>query len=451
MTYVSDMESYAPSSLVKIFRAVPRFSHSDSVETIFTEERMDYILGLLFLPGFLVSFFFLWSLSLVVLKCLTAPHYHHRRNRRKLFFRRNSTSLIIFLCSFVLLVTCSLLLIGKGQQETKTTLVLIHDEIENLEKIEMQTIEKLEYLIDIHNKSVSKIYSIFDALFQARDDIQEYGTEGYRSLERSEFLSLDIHNNIDGKITDLDSNQHGHDEEEKVEVSHDELKQEKSDLIDGFWSLYNYSDTMMEEIKIFHNESKELNNQSKDALWLSYNDTNNIKCVILRGEVFFEEIKKLKDDSLHWMGSLLLEFRKVTGEALSLTDTAKWGLKKFQRITTRSLFGVISVLVLSSYLIVGIALSTTRFSKIKRIYSKFLSYFVLPLFIVTILLCITGFTIIAVVAVINADACENPEDTITKVMEWWKVEEGGIVEQLVNLYILSVSLSFIFVPNYLTL
>eukprot|EP00547_Thalassionema_nitzschioides_P004836 CAMPEP_0194218518 /NCGR_PEP_ID=MMETSP0156-20130528/23952_1 /TAXON_ID=33649 /ORGANISM="Thalassionema nitzschioides, Strain L26-B" /LENGTH=654 /DNA_ID=CAMNT_0038947905 /DNA_START=39 /DNA_END=2003 /DNA_ORIENTATION=- len=63
---------YNPVPATSFFRGFPRFGHSDKFADIITskEERQDYIAGLLFAGLFVLVIMFVWTVALLVLKCI---------------------------------------------------------------------------------------------------------------------------------------------------------------------------------------------------------------------------------------------------------------------------------------------------------------------------------------------------------------------------------------------
>jgi len=173
-------------------------------------------------------------------------------------------------------------------------------------------------------------------------------------------------------------------------------------------------------------------------------DVNTTRIQIGMINKSLNEVNGLKNESIKVLGLLgdldiggLFEFEKFIDNTMSFLFEMKGILKHISSYTNIAGYSTVIVLLLPSCLILGIALSTIQSSKIKKTYSKYLSCCILPLFILTIMIYIVGLVALGVTSSMNADACENPEDTITKILEAKKVVPGGITEQLINFYVLS--------------
>lgn len=67
MSYVSPV--YEPTQAVESFNGVPRFDHSDDITNLIDGDRLDYILGAIFIPCFLLSAYILWIVLITIFKC----------------------------------------------------------------------------------------------------------------------------------------------------------------------------------------------------------------------------------------------------------------------------------------------------------------------------------------------------------------------------------------------
>lgn len=71
-TYSIDYEGpiYDPTYHIELFHDSPRFGHTDDITNILKggSDRTDYILGILFISLFCLTFFLLWSIAILLLK-----------------------------------------------------------------------------------------------------------------------------------------------------------------------------------------------------------------------------------------------------------------------------------------------------------------------------------------------------------------------------------------------
>lgn len=113
------------SHATRMMRDLPRFGHSANFAYLVgsREQAEDYLYGLLFAGIFLITFFAVWTIMIIVFKCLgqekvgffsgsamKVPHGSKRPRRVR----------IAFLVSSVVLVVFSLLLVTKGLTQIKT-------------------------------------------------------------------------------------------------------------------------------------------------------------------------------------------------------------------------------------------------------------------------------------------------------------------------------------------
>ena len=118
-------------SIAKNFHDVPRFGHDDEFSLLFSDDKRelnDYIQGILFIPCFLLGFFFLWALILVVFTCLGPKKvgflsgFHIKEPKPSLSIPRKKFRLPalvrgIFLFSGIIVIVFTILLVALGLNE----------------------------------------------------------------------------------------------------------------------------------------------------------------------------------------------------------------------------------------------------------------------------------------------------------------------------------------------
>lgn len=66
MSYVSP--EYEPTTAVENFNGVPRFGHSDDITNLIDGDRLDYALGVIFIPCFMISAYIVWVVLISIFK-----------------------------------------------------------------------------------------------------------------------------------------------------------------------------------------------------------------------------------------------------------------------------------------------------------------------------------------------------------------------------------------------
>ena len=133
------VEQYEPIGQIHSFSKLPRFSNSDDISLLFStddDERQDYTLGLLFLSTFIISFFVVWMMYIVVLKCIgpklvgVFSGYPYAKDGRQVICGR-----LVLILSSLSIIICSILLVTKGLTElqyTVDTVVMTNNEMKSI-------------------------------------------------------------------------------------------------------------------------------------------------------------------------------------------------------------------------------------------------------------------------------------------------------------------------------
>eukprot|EP00529_Nitzschia_sp_RCC80_P010694 CAMPEP_0113509838 /NCGR_PEP_ID=MMETSP0014_2-20120614/37798_1 /TAXON_ID=2857 /ORGANISM="Nitzschia sp." /LENGTH=624 /DNA_ID=CAMNT_0000405713 /DNA_START=279 /DNA_END=2150 /DNA_ORIENTATION=- /assembly_acc=CAM_ASM_000159 len=168
------VEVYEPISQVNSFSKLPRFSNSDDISLLFSsseEDHEDYTLGLLFLSTFIVSFFVVWMMYIVVLKCIGPklvgvfsgyPYVKDGRRPQVICGR------LILVLSSLSIIICSIVLVTKGLTElqyttdtivaTNNEIKLIHEEssilVSNIDEVSSRALPVRNELVEFLRKDV---------------------------------------------------------------------------------------------------------------------------------------------------------------------------------------------------------------------------------------------------------------------------------------------------------
>lgn len=125
--------NYVQVKLVNILHRVPRFANTHNVVILLTEDRWDYVRGIIFLPAILMSFFFIWAVLLLFSKykynVFSCRHCSSSNKKTRINPRYCYIPLIIFLMSFGSIVICSSLYISKGALHTASSFKVIADQV----------------------------------------------------------------------------------------------------------------------------------------------------------------------------------------------------------------------------------------------------------------------------------------------------------------------------------
>ena len=105
------------------FAAVPRFGHTTDIIDLLFGDRVDYIKGTLFISAFIFTFLIVWSLVIIILKCMgeragffAGREFIHEKEGCMECGRlsRNGASRLLVLLSGIGLILCAIVFPTKG-------------------------------------------------------------------------------------------------------------------------------------------------------------------------------------------------------------------------------------------------------------------------------------------------------------------------------------------------
>lgn len=163
---MSDTTAYEPISAVKSWGGITRFGHEREFAALFSpdkDEQVDYSVGLIFVTALLFTFFFVWTVAIVVLKCmgpyqvgfLSGYHFVKPDDVEKDRYRRPFWVRIAFLNCGVFVILFSVLLVTQGIGNLKTTAKEVGESNKDIQNLVKEANGIAATLVDIGESSVA--------------------------------------------------------------------------------------------------------------------------------------------------------------------------------------------------------------------------------------------------------------------------------------------------------
>jgi hypothetical protein len=201
------------ANAVESFHGFPRFSHSGNFALLFSDnpdEVEDYILGLLFIACFVMSFFTVWGLILLLFKCIGPKHMgvfsgHPYRESGGYAL----TGRIIFALSAFMVMLFSILAVTQGLQNldltadeivaTNVDVIKIHDEFvgisDNLKRVAREAAPVRDELVVFLKRDVcpskplsgteTQVRGLGNVTLQAMENLDDFIEDQLKELDRA--------------------------------------------------------------------------------------------------------------------------------------------------------------------------------------------------------------------------------------------------------------------------
>jgi hypothetical protein len=164
--FISFPQNKQKPSQAVAFASLPRFSHSNDISLLFSssrEDNTDYATGLIFVATFIMSFFVVWGLMLLLLKCRRCsgePDKVEGRGRLLAGYpyekesKQSHCGRFLVLISSLSIIISAVLLITQGLTELQyTTDTITHTNTEII-NIHDESIRILNNLVDVSSRAI---------------------------------------------------------------------------------------------------------------------------------------------------------------------------------------------------------------------------------------------------------------------------------------------------------
>jgi len=309
---------------------------------------------------------------------------------------------------------------------------------------EIEEIDEVIAMLGIHASELDEIEEIHNIIADIDTDTLNH--------DEIEMLDAEIENtDLDTIIADMSINASNHGDIEGLNTTIAGVSMERSnyderdetDKSGGFRSLLSHFDTqLLKDDKV--NEA----GRALAHLGMHISRVRELKNVDTKdsGTGKYRDIYELINKTIEELSSLskfsefvLLDSSSVFEKITSVIFGVKKNLIKLGNYVQMTSFGTFPVLFLPLCLVVGLGIGCTRDqpSNIDNTYGSFLSWLVLPIFILIIFFCIISFTVLGFVAIVTADVCVSKEGLITKVMVEKGMESTDFFYLMMEYYIMS--------------